>query len=458
MKTTKVKVSLVEHRGEQRLKIEMGKDYDHEAANLIRQIAGRTWSKTMGCWHIPQTMEAFEQLKSYFEVELDEAGRTQHLVAPFKEKKSQHPVQVTRFASGWLKVEIDPPSREWEDRIAGIAGSFKDEHEGCWVVPSDRATRNKLEVILETRLRLKSISSTPKIENKRQKKASHYDPLPPSHLEALSALGKYLILNRYSQSTIKSYKYHFQQFLIVFRGNDLEEVTKEDIENYIYSVLKKRKISESTQSLMINSIKFYYEKVLGRPKKQYKITRPKKPLQLPNVLSHEEVVALINSCSNIKHKCIMVLVYSAGLRLSEVVQLRVRDINKDRRTIFIKGGKGKKDRYTILAENVIPILKHYQKQYQPNYWLFEGLHGGQYSKRSVQQIFTRAKEESMINPFATVHTLRHSFATHCLEAGYSTAMIQEILGHASIATTERYLHISNTELRKLRSPLDELEL
>ena len=236
-------------------------------------------------------------------------------------------------------------------------------------------------------------------------------------------MSKYLILNRYSEHTVRSYKYHFKEFLIIFRNQNIEELPKEDIENYIVSLIKKRKIAESTQNQVINSIKFYYEKVLGLPKKRYNFARPKRPNSLPNVLSQEEVVALINSIDNIKHKCIMILIYSSGLRLSEAINLRVRDINKDRRTIFIKDGKGKKDRYTVLAENVLPILQAYQKQYQPNYWLFEGQYGGQYSKRSVQEIFKKAKEKSMVNPFATVHTLRHSFATHCLEAGYSTAMI-----------------------------------
>ena len=186
------------------------------------------------------------------------------------------------------------------------------------------------------------------------------------------------------------------------------------------------------------------------------VPRPKKPKQLPKVLSVEEILRLFEVTSNLKHRLIVQMIYSAGLRLSEVVNIRIRDIQFDLQVIFIKAGKGKKDRYVALAHRLFPLLKAYNLQYRPVYWLFEGQSGGQYSKRSVQQILRKAVEKSMVNPYATVHTLRHSYATHCVENGYSLALIQEALGHGSLKTTERYLHVSSETIRQLRSPLDLL--
>lgn len=167
-----------------------------------------------------------------------------------------------------------------------------------------------------------------------------------------------------------------------------------------------------------------------------------------------DIIKVIESPKNLKHKLILLLIYSAGLRLSELINIRIRDVSVSRRVIFIKDSKGKKDRFVTLAEQVLPYLKEYQNQYNPNYWLIEGNSGGQYSKRSVQSIFYKALESSKVFAYGTVHTLRHSYATHCIENGYSTALLQEALGHSSIKTTEKYLHISSNALKTLKSPLD----
>ena len=154
----------------------------------------------------------------------------------------------------------------------------------------------------------------------------------------------------------------------------------------------------------------------------------------------------------------MLLIYSSGLRLGELTNLLVRDINVNRRHIHVKGGKGKKDRYVTLAKTVIPFLEKYKKQYLPAHWLFEGQSGGKYSKRSVQEIFKKALQKSRVNPYATVHTLRHSYATHCVENGHNLKAVQDALGHESPETTQIYLHLSSTALGKLQSPIDKLKL
>lgn len=194
---------------------------------------------------------------------------------------------------------------------------------------------------------------------------------------------------------------------------------------------------------MINAIKFYYEKVLGQQRKFYEL-RPKKPQQLPLVFTETEIVLLLKPVDNLKHKCILMLIYSAGLRLGELTQLRIDDINTAQKSVFVKAGKGKKDRRTLLSDKMILFLNRYLKEYKPQYWLFEGMDGGQYSPRSVQAIFRRAVRAAGVNPYATVHTLRHSFATHLLEQGTDLRYIQELLGHNSVKTTEIYTYSQKT--------------
>jgi len=152
------------------------------------------------------------------------------------------------------------------------------------------------------------------------------------------------------------------------------------------------------------------------------------------------------------------MIYAAGLRISEVVNLKVGDLQFDRKRVLVKDGKGKKDRYTILADKLVPVLNRYMELYEPIDWLFEGQYGGKYSVRSVQSIFTDAKLKSKVNAYATVHTLRHSFATHLLEQGMDLRYIQELLGHESSRTTEIYTHITKSGFNNLSSPLDKLDI
>ncbi|MCB0841360.1 MAG: tyrosine-type recombinase/integrase [Bacteroidetes bacterium] len=154
---------------------------------------------------------------------------------------------------------------------------------------------------------------------------------------------------------------------------------------------------------------------------------------------------------------ILMLIYSAGLRIGESIQVRKADINFERKSVFIKAGKGKKDRYSVLSDKVIVLLHKYLKEYKPDYWLFEGKDGDQYSKSSIQKIFRRGVKKAGINPYSTVHTLRHSFATHLLERGMDLRYIQILLGHNSSKTTEIYTHITQKAREKLCSPLDFLE-
>lgn len=279
--------------------------------------------------------------------------------------------------------------------------------------------------------------------------------LPEHWRLALHRTEEQLKVRRYSWRTVKSYLSHLRSFFAAHVALSLNQVSQAVIRTYIVGRAEAGNFSESTQNQLLNALKFWLEQVEGRDKILIPL-RPKKRTQLPTVLSVEEVKRLFAAVDNLKHRCILKVIYGGGLRLSEAVNLRLVDVHADRLQLFVHAGKGKKDRYTTLSQNFLEELRRYFREYHPEYWLFEGQTGGQYSVRSVQAVLKKAVKKSGINPRCTVHTLRHSYATHLLERGTSLRHIQELLGHANSTTTEIYTHLSNTEMQRVRSPLDDL--
>lgn len=235
-----------------------------------------------------------------------------------------------------------------------------------------------------------------------------YSKIEPRKLDEKTTLSlleveEKLILKRYSPSTIRVYKKMLCTYFSYFMEKDFSEITKQEIEGFIYQLILKNNISESYQNQLINAIKAYYEHVLGKPREYYEIERPKKALSLPNYLSEDEVLKIITNPKNLKHRTILTTIYSAGLRISEVSNLRIVDIHSKEGVIFIKDGKGKKDRKTIVSEYLLSLLREYYSAYKPAYWLFEGIAGGKYSKTSITSIFRKAVKTTNSNPWATVH-------------------------------------------------------
>lgn len=265
-----------------------------------------------------------------------------------------------------------------------------------------------------------------------------------------------LKLKRYSESTIRTYCSMFSRFLKSFPDRDPNYIKPEEIKIYLLQQIDENSISSGFQNQLINSIKFYYEKVLNHPREIYYLERPKKERKLPAVLSLDEVQRIIKHIKNIKHRAIISTIYSGGLRISELINLRITDIDSKRMQIRVSDSKGKKDRITLLSANILELLREYYIEYKPKLWLFEGPDNKQYSKSSIQEIFKRAKNKARIKKHATVHTLRHSFATHLLERGTDLRYIQELLGHRSPNTTQIYTHVSNRSLNIIKSPFDDL--
>jgi site-specific recombinase XerD len=216
------------------------------------------------------------------------------------------------------------------------------------------------------------------------------------------------------------------------------------------------KLSENTLHSRINAVKFYFEQVLHREKLFFEIPRPKKPSILPKVIDTKDIKKLFTVTTNLKHNTMLKLCYGMGLRVSEIVNLKISDIDSQRMQVLVQQAKGKKDRYVNLPESILEQLREYYKQYKPKRYLFEGQVGEQYAIRSVQQVFKDALRKAKINKEIGIHGLRHSFATHLLENGTDIKFIQELLGHNDIKTTLRYTHISKKSLAKVKSPLDSL--
>jgi site-specific recombinase XerD len=358
----------------------------------------------------------------------------------------------------------------------------------CWYMPLSKSNYQQLSKVLEGKAVLqmeelrnflfeknksnhlpgatnKIIEVKPEAKSFPQKKIRQ---TPPSNLihtlsienhEALKNFKQQLILKGYSTSTIRTYTNEFVQFLNILKEKPAHTFSVSRLKDYFQYCYTALRQSENTLHSKINALKFYYEQVLGREKFFWEIPRPKKHLILPKVLGEEELRRLFESAVNLKHKAILFAAYSAGLRVSEVINLRMQDIDRERSQLFVYCSKGKKDRYVALSPLLLDILESYYKlcKIKPVNYLFESDEPGKpYSIRSAQMIFQMAKMKAGISKTISFHGLRHSFATHMLERGVDVKYIKEILGHFNIKTTERYLHVKRETLVNIVSPLDAL--
>lgn len=267
-----------------------------------------------------------------------------------------------------------------------------------------------------------------------------------------------LQIQRYSPSSIKNYQSNLFLFLTVAseKYTSAEEIKIAAIEKYIFWKIKKDNISASHQRIILASIAKFYELVLDKRINLKHLYPQRKEYKLPNYLTFNEVTKLIDITTNLKHKSIIMLLYSGGLRLSEVVNLKITDIDSNSMTITIRQAKGKKERQVMLSERFLLIFRQYCLKYQPSCYLFEGQNNLQYSGRSIQQVVKESAIKSGINKKISPHILRHNFATHLLESGTDIHYIQELLGHKNLKTTEIYAKLTDVAKNKVKSPLDRL--
>ena len=334
----------------------------------------------------------------------------------------------------------------------------------CWHIPGTNFNRKKCGLAETVKSQPQPLPPKPKAPDKPKAPAPVFlgERLPGASVEnqaAHQAFVQYLHLKSYSANTIRTYCNEFAVFLKTLHDTSANNLPENKVKDYLAYCHHTLKLSEHTIHSRINALKFYYEKVLGRDRFFIDIPRPKKPLQLPRLLNEKELAALFNALQNKKHKAMLFTAYSAGLRVSEIVNLKIADIDSERMQIFIRKSKGKKDRYVNLSPVLLDILRkcHLESDPKPTVYLFEsGQTHTAYPIRTVQQIFSNAKNKAGIIKEVGVHSLRHSFATHLLDKGTDIRYIKDLLGHFDIKTTERYLHVSKKRLVNISSPFDDL--
>ncbi|AFK04544.1 integrase family protein [Emticicia oligotrophica DSM 17448] len=269
-----------------------------------------------------------------------------------------------------------------------------------------------------------------------------------------------LRVRNYSQKTISNYRSQMIRIINYFGNSNLQNISKSAFEKYLDFLVSKKGLSASSLNVIINTYKYYREKVLGQePCEYFELPKIIKPKQLPSVLSKAEIEEILTRTKSLKYRTIFSLIYSTGMRIKEASTLKLSNINKYNKTILVKNGKGKKDRYVLLSDNILNLLREYYRTYRPKQYLFEDeLTQEALSERSIQIVFKNVVNNCKINKQVSVHTLRHSFATHLLDAGVDIRHIQELLGHSNITTTMRYTHIHRDSLRYVRSPFDLLDI
>lgn len=268
---------------------------------------------------------------------------------------------------------------------------------------------------------------------------------------------QYLRSKRYSENTVKTYSDALKSFLTFFKNKKIADLNNQDIIIYNNEFIRKNNLSSSYQNQIVNAIKLYFSSVQDRKIEIEKIHRPKSEKKLPNVLSKEEVKSIVEVHTNLKHKTMLSLIYSCGLRCGELLALKPIDIDSKRNIVLLKNAKGKKDRIVPLSPKILQMLRDYYKMYKPTTYLFEGQKAGTpYDERSLQQVLKQALKKVGITKPVTLHWLRHSYATHLLESGTDLRYIQELLGHKSSKTTEIYTHVSTKSIQQIKSPFDDL--
>jgi len=264
----------------------------------------------------------------------------------------------------------------------------------------------------------------------------------------------------YSRKTIKTYLRELRKFVEYIRPRHPRDLDADDIRAYLLYLIEEKGVSRSAVNQAISALKFLYVRLYGRDDAFADIRRPRSEHKLPQVLSRNEILQIVHTIQNPKHRLMIELLYAAGLRVSEVVNLRVRDVNLGELTLFVRAPrparesiKSNKDRITIFSESLRDALRRLMDGKQPGDWLFPSRRGGRLSTRTVQQVFARAVKESGVQKEVSCHDLRHSFATHLLESGVDIRYIQELLGHARLETTRIYTHVANPARRQIKSPL-----
>jgi site-specific recombinase XerD len=344
------------------------------------------------------------------------------------------------------------------EAIKSVRGRRWDPRRLVWILPRGQAVQDHLARVFGERIRTadradreRGGATPPNAEQAGDEPARD----PSAIQELLERTRRELVIRGYAPRTRKVYVGHVRRFL-AWRAQAPGAELAEEMRRYLLRIVEQGRVGRGYHNQAVSALRFLSQSVLARPGLAEDIPRPRPERQLPRVLSKEEVRRLLAQVRHPRHRAIVLVLYSAGLRVSEVVRLRPEDLDTDRRLLRVRRGKGRKDRYTLLSPKAMEAVRIYRDAYPGGSWLFPGTRPDRhYGARSVQKIVAEAADRAGLGRRVTPHMLRHSFATHLLESGTDLRYIQELLGHQSSRTTEIYTHVSDTHLGSIRSPLDE---
>jgi site-specific recombinase XerD len=438
--------------------------YYQEINKKLLAVKGVYWNKNYKSYLVfrhPKTKEIVEEIlqtspffgEDYYHLEQSYKGE-KTIVKPHQEDKTWMEIYVPKYAVVHEKMK--------RFSMARYSKTYD-----CYLLPATPVLLESLELQMETHqimiennlpqgyLQIRNMPNKKQLDISKTKQ-SIYAQVPEKGIIYVEKMINVLLAVNYSTSTMKNYCNTFIQFLKYFDFKDPNEITQPEIVELLGSITAKG-LSASTGHTMVNAVQFYYQMVIGKKDFEVKLPRPKKEKKLPVVLTMDECMLIFKVVDNPKHKLILLIGYGAGLRVSEIVNLKWDDILFAEHKIHVKNAKGMKDRMVMLPYSIVKTLEIYKQTYNGKNYVFEGQYAGEpYSTRSAQSIMKMALAKSGLNKKATMHSLRHSFATHLLENGTDIRYIQQFLGHASIKTTTIYTHLTSSVIDKIESPLDKL--
>ncbi len=500
----KIILKRIFHRGKWRCAIFFA--FDDELTALARKVDSSTWSKTNQCWYADHNEETLKQIFKLFrgKADIDISSIASKDVAegesPFDDEKEGRDNKVASPApptqGGNIYSEskpgdtyhpgtygtYDPVKFRINERDGRLIIRFTGRYDQAWIKEMKLAGRiyydkNRKEWLLPwSQLTVDSLSDyfsnrgvkvivkkslVPEVlQGRRDEQRSEINNrvIGERALEGIKRLKVSLEEKRYSKRTVEAYLSHIKLFFRYYSDRDPDDLDEQDISHFIDDYILKLGYSASYQNIVISAIKSYYSITSNRKVSTSALERPRRSRALPKVLSKEEVTKIFSSTRNIKHKLMLWLIYSCGLRRSEVINIRLTDLDRERGILHIREGKGNRDRMVPVSPKIWEKLSVYTKSYAPMKYLFEGQGGGKYSVESVYSVFKQSLRRAGINKDVGVHSLRHSYATHLHESGLDIRYIQELLGHKSSRTTEIYTHVSRRNLFAIRSPIEDMEI
>ena len=429
---------------------------DYAIGKLIKlKLAGCYWMKKESVWYVPARKGAFQLLKIILNIPI-----------PFLDFNAPPSITKATFSvhpeSGeHLLVELPYRGLAYQI-IKATSTRVYDKGRAMWRVLNqasiiygliDSLKAANIDVVVETKVHIGTVK-----EGRHREIRANEDwisQLPKDLQQVFITYTDELMLKKYSYNTIKNYRAVLKEYCEAFTNKLPADIKAHEAKAWL-TLKVKEGWSEASLVTMVCALRFYYIQILRQDDWSFYLPFPRREEKLPEILSYNEAKSMFDVIDNLKHKTMVLLGYAAGLRVSEVATLKISDIDSQRMVIHIKGAKGKKDRCVMLSEVLLESFKLYYAAYKPKQWLFEGQSMDHYSTRSIQKIFQVAKRKAGVNKNVTFHSLRHSFATHLHEGGTDIRIIQELLGHSSSKTTERYTHVSNRTIQQVKSPLDTL--